>query len=189
MDVRQGYSVIYQTRFGVQCAFPIVYKRRFRNVPRFQSAIIHEIGSCGSAVEPDCRPGSLRAGCHRNRQGAAAKYIRPTGVKTVINCRGTWTFLSGSLEFPEVRQAQVEAAQHFVNVMELQRGVGRRLAELTGAESGIITSGAAGAMAVSAAACMAGADDKHVWQLPDTTGLKHEVIMVGEAVLLTAPSG
>lgn len=101
------------------------------------------------------------------------------GVKTIINCRGTWTFLSGSLEFPEVRQAQVEAAQHFVNVMELQRGVGRRLAELTGAESGIITSGAAGAMAVSAAACMAGADDKHVWQLPDTTGLKHEVIMVG----------
>jgi uncharacterized pyridoxal phosphate-dependent enzyme len=101
------------------------------------------------------------------------------GVKTVINCRGTWTFLSGSLEFPEVRQAQVEASQHFVNMMELQRGVGRRLAELTGAESGMITSGAAGAMAVSTAACMAGADDKHVWQLPDTTGLKHEVVMVG----------
>ncbi len=49
------------------------------------------------------------------------------GVKTVINCRGTWTYLSGSLEFPEVRQAQVEAAQHFVNMLELQRGVGRRL--------------------------------------------------------------
>ena len=31
------------------------------------------------------------------------------GVKTVINCRGTWTYLSGSLEFPEVRQAQLEA--------------------------------------------------------------------------------
>lgn len=101
------------------------------------------------------------------------------GVKTVINCRGTWTYLSGSLEFPEVRQAQVEAAQHFVNVLDLQRAVGRRLAELTGAESGIITSGAAGAMAASAAGCMAGSDDKYIWQLPDTTGLKHEVIMVG----------
>ncbi len=33
------------------------------------------------------------------------------GVRTVINCRGTWTYLSGSLEFPEVRQAQVEAGQ------------------------------------------------------------------------------
>jgi uncharacterized pyridoxal phosphate-dependent enzyme len=101
------------------------------------------------------------------------------GVKTVINCRGTWTYLSGSLEFPEVRQAQVEAAQHFVNMLDLQRAVGRRLSELTGAESGIITSGAAGAMAASTAGCMAGTDDKHIWQLPDTTGLKHEVIMMG----------
>jgi uncharacterized pyridoxal phosphate-dependent enzyme len=101
------------------------------------------------------------------------------GVKTVINCRGTWTYLSGSLEFPEVRAAQAEAAKYFVNMVELQRAVGRRLAELTGAESGLITSGAAGAMAASAAACMAGSDPQKIWQLPDTTGLKHEVIMVG----------
>jgi uncharacterized pyridoxal phosphate-dependent enzyme len=101
------------------------------------------------------------------------------GVKTVINCRGTWTYLSGSLEFPEVRVAQLEAAKHFVNVIELQRAVGRRLSELTGAESGMVTSGAAGAMAAATAACMAGADDKYIWQLPDPTGLKHEVIMVG----------
>lgn len=101
------------------------------------------------------------------------------GVKTVINCRGTWTYLSGSLEFPEVRQAQVEAAQHFVNMLDLQRAVGRRLSELTGAESGIVTSGAAGAMAAATAGCMAGTTDKFIWQLPDTTGLKHEVIMVG----------
>jgi len=101
------------------------------------------------------------------------------GVRTVINCRGTWTYLSGSLEFPEVREAQIEAGQHFVNMLELQRGVGRRLAELTGAESGIVTSGAAGAMAAATAACMAGTNDKYIWQLPDTTGLKHEVIMVG----------
>src|SRR3954466_8718291 len=101
------------------------------------------------------------------------------GVKTVINCRGTWTYLSGSLEFPEVREAQVEAAQHFVNMLELQRAVGKRLSELTGAESGIVTSGSAGAMAAATAGCMAGTDDKNIWQLPDTTGLKHEVIMVG----------
>jgi len=101
------------------------------------------------------------------------------GVKTVINCRGTWTYLSGSLEFPEVRQAQLEASQYFVNMLDLQRAVGRRLSELTGAESGIITSGSAGAMAAATAGCMAGTDDKYIWQLPDTTGLKHEVIMVG----------
>ena len=101
------------------------------------------------------------------------------GVKTVINCRGTWTYLSGSLEFPEVRQAQLEASEYFVNMLDLQRAVGRRLSELTGAESGIITSGSAGAMAAATAACMAGSDDKYIWQLPDTTGLKHEVVMVG----------
>jgi L-seryl-tRNA(Ser) seleniumtransferase len=101
------------------------------------------------------------------------------GVKTVINCRGTWTYLSGSLEFPEVRKAQLEAADYFVNMLDLQRAVGKRLSELTGAESGIVTSGSAGAMAAATAACMAGADDKYIWQLPDTTGLKNEVIMVG----------
>ncbi len=101
------------------------------------------------------------------------------GVKTVINCRGTWTYLSGSLEFPEVRQAELEAENYFVNMFDLQRAVGRRLSELTGAESGIVTSGAAGAMAASTAACIAGSNDKYIWQLPDTTGLKHEVIMVG----------
>jgi L-seryl-tRNA(Ser) seleniumtransferase len=101
------------------------------------------------------------------------------GVKTIINCRGTWTYLCGSLEFPEVRQAQLEAAEHFVNMLELQRAVGRRLAELTGAESGIVTSGSAGAMAAATAACIAGTDDKLIWQLPDTTGLKNEVVMTG----------
>src|ERR1700747_3413217 len=101
------------------------------------------------------------------------------GVKTVINCRGTWTYLSGSLEFPEVREAQVEAAQHFVNMLELQRAVGRRLCELPGAKAGIVTSGAAGAMAAATAGCMAGSDPQRIWQLPDTTGLKHEVIRVG----------
>src|ERR671925_90155 len=57
----------------------------------------------------------------------------------------------------------------------------RTLAKMStaGAESGIVTSGAAGAMAAATAGCMAGSDDKNIWQLPDTTGLKHEVIMVG----------
>ena len=55
----------------------------------------------------------------------------------------------------------------------------QRLAELSGAESGMVTSGAAGAMAVATAACMAGTDPAKVWQLPDTTGMKDEVVMLG----------
>jgi L-seryl-tRNA(Ser) seleniumtransferase len=112
-------------------------------------------------------------------KGPANNVYRRLGVRPLINCRGTWTYLSGSLELPEVRDAQLEAAKHFVNVIELQQGVGRRLAELTGAESGMVTSGAAGAMASATAACIAGNDPAKIWQLPDTTGLKHEVVMVG----------
>jgi L-seryl-tRNA(Ser) seleniumtransferase len=101
------------------------------------------------------------------------------GVRPFINARGTWTYLSGSLELPEVRAAKHQASLHFVDVFELQRAVGKRLAELSGAESGLVTSGAAGAMAAATAACIAGADPARVWQLPDTTGLKSEVIMFG----------
>lgn len=101
------------------------------------------------------------------------------GVRPMINARGTWTYTSASLELPEVKAAQEEAARHFVNIFDLQHAVGRRLAELTGAESGMITSGAAGAMASATAACIAGSDPEKIWQLPDTTGLKYEVVMMG----------
>ena len=101
------------------------------------------------------------------------------GVRPLINARGTWTYISGSLELPEVRAAKQQAAGHFVDMWELQRAVGRRLAELSGAESGMITAGAAAAMATATAACIAGTDPARIWQLPDTTGLKDEVIMFG----------
>jgi L-seryl-tRNA(Ser) seleniumtransferase len=113
------------------------------------------------------------------RAGNEGNVYARLGIRTLINARGTWTYLSGSLELPEVQQAQSEAARHFVDIFELQHAVGRRLGELSGAESGMITSGAAGAMASATAACIAGADPAKIWQLPDTTGLKHEVIMVG----------
>jgi L-seryl-tRNA(Ser) seleniumtransferase len=101
------------------------------------------------------------------------------GVRPFINARGTWTYLSGSLELPEVRAAKQEASKHFVDIFELQRGAGKRLAELSGAESGMVTSGAAGAMASATAGCMAGTDPAKIWRLPDTTDLKNEVIMFG----------
>jgi seryl-tRNA(Sec) selenium transferase len=101
------------------------------------------------------------------------------GVKPVINGRGTWTYLSATLELPEVKAAQEAASLHYVNIFDLQHAVGKRLAELTGAESGMITSGAAAAIASGTAGCIAGTDPKSIWQLPDTTGMKHEVVMVG----------
>jgi L-seryl-tRNA(Ser) seleniumtransferase len=66
-----------------------------------------------------------------------------------------------------------------VEILELQRAVGRRLAVLSGAESGMICSGAAGSMASATAGCIAGTDPAKIWQLPDTTGMKGEVVMFG----------
>lgn len=129
--------------------------------------------------------GVIAARSMSNRLAAAtgkattSEVYRRLGVRPFINARGTWTYLSGSLELPEVRKAMDAASQHFVDMFELQRGAGRRLAELSGAESGIVTSGAAGAMAAATAGCMAGTDPARVWQLPDTTGMKNEVVMLG----------
>ena len=113
----------------------------------------------------------------RSRSLSENIYTR-LGVRPFINARGTWTYLSGSLELPEVRQATEEASQYFVDMFELQRAAGKRLAKLSGAESGMVTSGSAGAMAAAAAGCIAGTNPKNVWQLPDTTGLKNEVVML-----------
>jgi uncharacterized pyridoxal phosphate-dependent enzyme len=101
------------------------------------------------------------------------------GVRPLINARGTWTYLSGSLVLPEVREAMEQASRQFVDMFELQTAVGKRLAALSGAESAMVTSGSAGAMAAATAACMAGTDPEKIWQLPDTTGLKNEVVMLG----------
>jgi len=101
------------------------------------------------------------------------------GVTPIINARGTWTYTSASLELPEVKAAKQEASMHFVDMWELQHAVGKRLAELSGAESGMVTAGAAAALATGTAACIAGTDPAKVWQLPDTEGLKHEVVMFG----------
>lgn len=122
--------------------------------------------------------GKAHAGINK-LTGKSIPTYQDLGVRTLINARGTWTYLSASLELPEVKQAQVEAAKHYVDVMELQHAVGRRLAELSGAESGMVTSGAAGAMASATAGCIAGTDPNKIWQLPDTTGMKDQVIMFG----------
>jgi L-seryl-tRNA(Ser) seleniumtransferase len=110
---------------------------------------------------------------------ASSEIYTKLGVRPLINARGTWTYLTGSLQLPEVRKACELASHRFVDMSELQRAAGKRLAELSGAEDGMITDGASAAIATATAACMAGTDQKNIWQLPDTTGLKGEVVMLG----------
>jgi L-seryl-tRNA(Ser) seleniumtransferase len=112
-------------------------------------------------------------------RSASAEIYTRIGVTPIINARGTWTYITGSLELPEVKAAKQAAADHFVDMWELQKAVSKRLAELSGAEAGMVTAGAASAMGTATAGCMAGTDPAKIWQLPDHTGMKYEVIMFG----------
>lgn len=99
------------------------------------------------------------------------------GVEPVINCRGTFTIIGASVELPEVRRAMDAAAQRFVQMDELAEGVGRRLAELTGAEWGMVSSGCAGGLKHVTAACVAGGNPEKLLRIPDLRGLdKTEVV-------------
>jgi len=78
---------------------------------------------------------------------------------------------------PEVLEAMRLASQSYVDLVELKRATGRFVAEVTGAEAGMICAGAASGIVLATAACMTGNDDSAVKQLPDTTGLKNEIVM------------
>ena len=98
------------------------------------------------------------------------------GVRPLINCRGTYTIISGSVILPEVCQAMTEASKRYVNLDELMEGVGARIAELMQCEWGLVTSGCAAALCQITAACVAGSDGEKMARLPDTTGLRNQVI-------------
>ncbi len=100
------------------------------------------------------------------------------GVRPMINARGTYTIISGSLMLPEVRAAMEEAAQHYVHLDELAEAIGARLAELTKAEWGLVTTGCSAALTHATAACVAGGNpDLHV-RLPNLRGFpKDEAII------------
>lgn len=105
------------------------------------------------------------------------------GVRKVINGSATLTALGGSTMPPEVLAAMAEAAQHFVDMDELQRKVGEKIARLTRNEAAYVSCGAAAGLVLSTAACMAGQDPEKRARLPDTArigpirGMKNEAIV------------
>ena len=101
------------------------------------------------------------------------------GIRPIINCRGVYTYLTASVELPQVRKAAEEASHFFIDIYELHDQVGSYLAKMSGAEYGMVTSGSAGSISAAVAGCIAGSDPKNIYQLPDTTGMKGEVIIMG----------
>lgn len=99
------------------------------------------------------------------------------GVRKVINGIATVTVLGGSIMPPEVIQAMVEASKHFVNIDELQKKAGAKIAELTKNESAYVSCGAAAGLALSTAGCITGLDPEKCARLPYTDGMKNEIII------------
>ncbi|RLI04917.1 hypothetical protein DRO38_00215 [Candidatus Bathyarchaeota archaeon] len=99
------------------------------------------------------------------------------GVKRIINAWGTITSIGGSLMLPEVIEAMDEAAKAFVDMKELHEKAGKIIAEITGAEAAYVTSGAAAALVLAAAACMTGDNPESMARIPYVEGFKNEIIL------------
>ena len=99
------------------------------------------------------------------------------GVRPIINAQGNRTVLGGSQPTAVVKEAMDRADGSYVEMRELLEKSGEYIAEILGVEAAYVTSGCAAALALSAAACIAGNDPDKVAQLPNTTGLKNEIII------------
>jgi L-seryl-tRNA(Ser) seleniumtransferase len=100
------------------------------------------------------------------------------GVRPFINCASVRTAHSGSLMLPEVRAAVAQASRQYVSLDELMEGASHRIAELTGAELGMVTCGSAAALTLATCACVAGNDPVKMLRLPFTDGWVNRVIML-----------
>jgi D-glucosaminate-6-phosphate ammonia-lyase len=100
------------------------------------------------------------------------------GVTPIINATGTFTRLGGSLMPSAVVEAMAQASREFVCLEELQHRAGTLIAELLGAKAAYVVSGAYAGVVLSIAACIAGSDPQKMNRLPDTSGMKREVVML-----------
>jgi D-glucosaminate-6-phosphate ammonia-lyase len=99
------------------------------------------------------------------------------GIVPIINAAGSVTHWSASPIAADIAQAMAAAAQSSIDIADAQGHASGIIAELTGAEAGIVTSGASAGLLLGAAACLAGLDAGAMDRLPDTSGMRHEFIV------------
>ena len=117
-------------------------------------------------------------------------FFKELGLRTFINAAGTYTSMTGSLMPKEVSDAISYGTTEYVNLDDLQDKVGERIAELLECEYATVSSGCFGAMSIGMAGILTGMDPEKVRQLPNTEGMKNEVIIqeshtIGYAQALT----
>ena len=100
------------------------------------------------------------------------------GVQRRINAAGTLTRLGGALMAPEVIAAMASAATSSVDIGELQAAASRTISDITGAEAGIVTTGASAALTLACAASMTRWDIAKMAALPHVELFAHEVLIM-----------
>jgi L-seryl-tRNA(Ser) seleniumtransferase len=105
---------------------------------------------------------------------------RQWGLEPIINASGAVTRLGGAPMPAEVVEAHALAARESVPLDQVQGLASRILAEVTGAEAALVTSGAAAALTLGTAAILAGYDLARIEKLPHTEGFPHEFIVARE---------
>ena len=99
------------------------------------------------------------------------------GATPIINAIGSVTMLGGSTPIPEVKEAMDLAGDSYIPLMELEEKAGAAVADMVGVPAAYITSGAGSALTLAGAAVMAGENDNLIEQLPDTSGMKNEILI------------
>ena len=110
------------------------------------------------------------------------------GLRPIINVSGTMTALGASIVVPEAVEAVAAILPAFVEIGDLQKKASRVIGRLCGAEAGFVTASCSAGISVAVAGAMTGADLAAVERLPDTSGLKDEVvILLGHMASYGAP--
>ncbi|HXQ45999.1 MAG TPA: aminotransferase class V-fold PLP-dependent enzyme [Caulobacteraceae bacterium] len=119
---------------------------------------------------------------------SAADIRSRLGLRPVINVSGTMTSLGASIVVPEAVEAVSAILSEFVEIDDLQRKAGAAIARLCQAETGFVTASCSSGITLCVAGAMTGADLAAIERLPDTAGLKNEVvILAGHMVSYGAP--
>lgn len=133
-------------------------------------ALASLLGTCG-LLSPKSATAMATAG---KRESI---YTRLLGVRPHLPGHGHTTVYGGSRMPPEVMRAIAEGNEEFVDMHELIQAAGRRVAEVTGAEAGLVTSGSFASLIVGAAGCLTGTDPERIDALPHPTWEKRECLM------------
>ena len=102
---------------------------------------------------------------------------RRLGVRPIIHASGTTTRYGGSILRVEALEAMREASTALVNLDELNEAAGAAIARMLGAEAAFVTAGASSGLILQTAACIAGDDPAKITRLPDTRGMRNEIVI------------